>query len=237
MFQIFVVFHNKIFDECYADIPAEILQKYFTFVAVNTKIAKEYTPNKYKIINEWELPIYNNNFQERGFKENSVIYHVYANNLHLPYKYIGFLQYDMHINMNLINTILANISESNVCFAFSLHDFVFCSYLTWHEPPILEFIINDYEQFFKKKFNRLLAYPLYNTFVIPSEQYAEIMKWVVQIYDKLHEIFKMPRYNPYLINCGGLYERVMAYAIGNHNLNYKLLNDIKHDHDLKSKSY
>ncbi len=47
----------------------------------------------------------------------------------------------------------------------------------------------------------------------------------------------MPRYNPYLINCGGLYERVMAYAIGNHNLNYKLLNDIKHDHDLKSKSY
>jgi hypothetical protein len=28
------------------------------------------------------------------------------------------------------------------------------------------------------------------------------MKWVVQIYNKLHEIFKMPKYHPYLINCG-----------------------------------
>jgi hypothetical protein len=39
---LFVVFHEKIFDECYDDIPREMsLDKYFTFVAVNPNIPKD----------------------------------------------------------------------------------------------------------------------------------------------------------------------------------------------------
>ena len=64
--QIFIVFHKNIFDDCYKNIPEDILLKYFTFYAVNENIEKYYTQNKYKIINEWELPIYNNSFQEIG---------------------------------------------------------------------------------------------------------------------------------------------------------------------------
>jgi hypothetical protein len=95
---IFVVFHKYIFDECYKHIPQEILYKYFTFIAVNPKIEKCYTKNKYKIINEWDLPIYDSTFQERGYNENSAIYHIYINNLHKKYNYIGFFQYDMEFN-------------------------------------------------------------------------------------------------------------------------------------------
>ncbi len=237
MLQLFVVFHKKIFDECYSEIPADILSKYFTFVAVNTTIPKEYTPNKYKIINEWELPIYDNSFQEKGFKENSVLYHVYANNLHIPYKYIGFMQYDMHINMNFINDLLQNISDTPTCFAYSLHNFVFCSYQTWYEPALLEFIIKDYEQFYNKKFNRSLIYPLYNTYVLPSVDFEIVMEWVTQLYDKLNKIFNMRGYEHNLINCGGVYERIMAYVIGNLNLPYKLLKDVDHDHVLKQQVY
>ena len=40
-FQIFVVFHNKIYDECYENIPKELLDKYFTFFAVNNSIEKK----------------------------------------------------------------------------------------------------------------------------------------------------------------------------------------------------
>ena len=94
MIQIFIVFHKYIFDECYKNIPQDILDKYFTFIAVNKNIQKIYS-KKYKVINEWELPIYDSTFQERGYNENSAIYHVYANNLHKPYKSIGFFQYDM----------------------------------------------------------------------------------------------------------------------------------------------
>jgi len=58
MLKIFVVFHKKIFDECYENVPQELLDKYFTFVAVNKDIPKTYTKGKYNVINEWELVNY-----------------------------------------------------------------------------------------------------------------------------------------------------------------------------------
>ena len=86
--QIYIVFHKEIFDECYETIPADLLQKYFTFVAVNPSIPKIFDATKYKVINEWELPVYDPTFQERGYNENSVIHHVYANNLHKNYDFL-----------------------------------------------------------------------------------------------------------------------------------------------------
>ena len=88
--QIFVVFHKFIFDECYLNIPQNILDTYFTFIAVNETIPKSYQQNKYKVINEWDLPIYDKTFQEKGYNENSAIYHVFINNLHKNYNMIGF---------------------------------------------------------------------------------------------------------------------------------------------------
>jgi len=88
--QIFIIFHKNIFDECYKNIPEDILSEYFTFYAVNENIEKCYMQNKYKVINEWELSIYDKTFQERGYNENSAIYHIYANKLNKDYKYIGF---------------------------------------------------------------------------------------------------------------------------------------------------
>jgi hypothetical protein len=73
--QIFVIFHEEIFDECYEKIPDDILYKYLTFFAVNEKRQKTYTPNKYKVIYEWDLPIYSSKFQTLGYNENSAIYH------------------------------------------------------------------------------------------------------------------------------------------------------------------
>lgn len=67
--QIYIVFHKYIFDECYKGISKSNLDKYFTFVAVNKKIKKYYTPNKYKIIKEWNLPHYKNEFQELGHNQ------------------------------------------------------------------------------------------------------------------------------------------------------------------------
>jgi hypothetical protein len=46
------------------NIPHDILTKYFTFIAVNENIPKIYTPNKYKIINEWEYPFMTKHFKK-----------------------------------------------------------------------------------------------------------------------------------------------------------------------------
>ena len=234
--QIFIVFHKNIFDECYKNIPRNILSKYFTFIAVNENITKNYTQNKYKIINEWELPIYDRTFQERGYNENSAIYHVYANNLHKDYKHIGFFQYDMVFNNNIIYFLKINIAQESVFFYYKNYDFNFCSYETWNEPDTLNYIIEDYEKFHNKSFSKNKQYPLYNSYIIPTQTYEKIMKWVTQLYDKIYPWCIEPPNSSGRSHIGGIYERIMAYAIGEENLNYVKLN-ILHDHKYKKVSY
>jgi hypothetical protein len=48
---------KRYYDECYENIPQEILDKYFTFYAVNEKIPKEYTKDKYKVVKRMGIAI------------------------------------------------------------------------------------------------------------------------------------------------------------------------------------
>ena len=205
---------NKyIFDSCYEKIPIDILNKYFTFIAVNENIVKSYTLNKYNVINEWELPHYDKTFQERGYNENSAIYHIYKNNLHKNYKYIGFFQYDMHFEDNIIDFLQQNITEIPQYFTIAPYDFDYCSFQTWGELETLNYIIDDYEKFFNKSFNKQIKYPLLNNYVIPIETYEKIMKWVIQLYDKIYPWSVEPPNMSHFGRIGGIYERVMAYAV------------------------
>jgi hypothetical protein len=234
--QIFIVFHKYIFDECYKNIPDNILYEYFTFYAVNKNIEKIYTPNKYKIVNEWELSIYDKTFQERGYNENSAIYHIYTNNLHKDYKYIGFFQYDMVFNNNVIDFLQKNITKMPTLFSVSCYSFNFCSYETWNEPNTLNYIINDYENFYKKTFNKSHKYPLLNSYIIPNETYAKIMKWIVQLYNKMYPWCVTPPNASHHGHIGGIYERIMGYCIGEENLQNVELN-VSHNHKFKGLSY
>jgi len=234
--QLFIIFHKNIFDECYKDIPSDILNKYFTFYAVNEKIKKNYTHNKYNIINEWELPIYDKTFQERGYNENSALYHIYSNNLHKPYKYIGFFQYDMKFNGNIIEFLQKNINSVPTYFYLERGSFNFCSYYTWGEIDTMNYIINDYEQFYNKKFTKQYEYPLLNTYVISIEFYEKVMNWIVQLYNKLYPWCIKPPNASHFGHIGGIYERIMAYAVGEENL-HSIQLDIKHDNVYKSLSY
>jgi len=233
-FQFFIVFHKNIFDDCYKNIPDDILYKYFTFIAVNETIEKIYTKNKYKVINEWELPIYDKSFQERGYNENSAIYHVYVNNLHKNYKYIGFFQYDMEFDNNVIDNM--NQMNDNTCMYVDVFDFNFLTYTTWNEENTSKYVINDYEQYHNVTFDKNTKYPLLNSFIIPIEPYEKIMKWVVQLYDKLYPWAIEHPNSTHKGHIGGIYERIMAYAIGQEHLNY-INSYVIHDHSYKKISY
>jgi hypothetical protein len=235
MIQLFVVFHKNIFDDCYKKIPDYILYNYFTFIAVNKNIPKQYTQNKYRVINEWELPVYDNTFQERGYNENSAIYHVYANNLHKDYKYVGFFQYDMTFDENIIDFLQKNANESSY-FGLDLYDFNFCFLSTWHEIPTLEFIIKDYSAFFGVTPINNNKYPLCNTYILPTKSYEKIMKWVSQLHSKLYPWCIEPPNRGHFGHIGGIYERIMAFAIGQENLQDIIL-PITHDHAYKKISY
>lgn len=237
MLQIFIVFHKYIFDECYENIPQDILDKYFTFVAVNPQIIKEYTLNKYKVINEWELPVYDKFFQEKGYNENSAIYHIYINNLHKNYKNIGFFQYDMKFNnlnnINQIDKIIENMNN-NTYYCISQDTFDECCYGKWIDDKVIFRSIDDYEKYFKIKFSKNEKYPLFNSYIISKIAYIKIMKWIIQTYDTVYSSSGLFRDNAG--HMGGLYERLMAFAIGQEKLT-PILMDISHDTDYKTKAY
>ena len=233
MIQLFVVFHKTLYDECYKNIHQSILDKYFTFIAVNPSIPKNYTQNKYKILNEWEFPIYDSTLQDQGYNENSAIYHIYKNGVYKAYTHIGFFQYDMKFE-NMIRYILTAISDGPVYFPVSLHTFAYCSEETWNESETLNVILKDYESFFNTKYRKDELIPLYNAYIIPIEAFEKIMPWVIQLFPKLYPWCVQLPNKTHKGHIGGIYERVMGYAISqlkmipkpikvNHDSVYKLM--------------
>lgn len=237
--QIYIIFHRTIYDECYSEIPQEYLDKYFTFIAVNEKIEKIYKNNKYKIINEWELPHYKESFQNSGYSENSAIYHIYANNLHKNYDYIGFFQYDMIFKDNFFDLLENITSKSNNKISFELHGSSITFSTLYNDiinKDLIEYIINDYESYFYKKCSRNKTYPVFNAYIIPSESYDKCMGWVTLLYDKIYDLIKNPPSPPYLPYIGGVYERIMALFIGEEFEERYSLNII-HEHEIKNKNH
>jgi hypothetical protein len=230
--QIFIVFHKSIEDECYVNISDDILNKYFTFIAVNENIPKKYTKNKYKVINEWELPIYDSKLQSVGFNENSAIYHIYINNIHKKYKYIGFFQYDM-IFGNDINTLFNLELQNNTCYtvgkAFTYDE---CIYHLSNEDNTINFILNDYKVFNNKEMNIKLLYPLCNTFIIESNKFDNIMIYVSRLYYKLYPWCNEPPNRSHFGHIAGIFERIMGLCIGNICENYIIL-DAEHSGRIK----
>lgn len=231
MFKLFVVFHEQIFDACYENIPQEVLDKHFIFVSVNPAIPKTYTKNKYNVINEWELPHYNAQFQQKGYKENSVIYHVIKNKLHNECDYIGFFQYDMVFNISVMDTIFSEIQNKSRCLYVSAHNFNYCARETCNEPQVMAYLTVYYEMFYAKNFSYSKddIYPLFNSYIIPVDVYEKVMQWVNTLYPKLGVITERTHFG----HIAGLYERVMAFAIGEERLHMVKL-DIEHDHDYKN---
>jgi hypothetical protein len=241
MIQFFVVFHKIIADECYANVPQEVLDKYFTFIAVNEAIPKKYTSGKYKVVNEWELPLYDGDMQKQGYNENSAVHHVFLNGLHRQYSKIGFFQYDTRFGSDFVNNI-PNMITLNDSYCLGLRTtfpsaLKFCIQDSWPLGANLPgYIIQDYEAFFNKKFNTDKVYPLWNTWVVPTTVYERIMPWVIQMRTKLYPWAVQPPYDSSPTVIGGIFERIMALAIGDELL-YIGMPDLKHDHKIKVLAY
>ncbi len=231
--QIFCIFHKQIFDECYEHLTDEELQ-YFTFVAVNKSIPKEYsTKRNYKFIKEWELPIYNKEYQAIGLNENSVIFHVYQNNLHRNYNRIGFCQYDMIWPKGEVTRILNNSTYNFGLFPVSFNDAI---YNTWNEPNTYNIIENEYSKYFNNIINKDKPVLLLNTYIIDSNNYNYIMDFAIQLHKIIYPSCIRPPNATHFGHYGGIYERIMGILIGQTITNCILLN-INHDHNIKKMSY
>jgi len=220
--EIFVVFHKNIYDENYEEL-TQTERDCLTFVAVNEILPKEYDPSKYRVIEEWTLPNYHPELQQvLRFNENSVLRHVFENNL-AKTEYIGFAQYDMKFPKGSIQEILDKIApaasvvkEEHYFFAETMN-YERTFYYTWNNALymknvlIMEHLRSAYEQFRQRKSDRNLNFPILNTYVLPTECYKQIMLLVVFLYKKYFEEQLFDNVN--LKDLGGIFERVMAFII------------------------
>ena len=236
-FQLYVIFHKYIFDECYEGISQDFLDKYITFVAVNPKYEKIYTPGKYKVINEWELPIYDKSLQENSYRENSAIYHLYENKVCQEYDYVGFFQYDMKLTNELILFLIEHLNDIPTIYYHFPTDFNWM--LQTSRYDLIESVVKSYETFFNVYSERNRTYYLFNTYVIPYTTYAkmgELLKYsFVPIYNELIQYYSKEELESKWL--ASTFERLMAIGLGEENINKVPLPNISHDHTFKAKSY
>jgi len=224
--EIFVVFHKKIYEENYRDL-TETEKKCLTFIAVNENIPKEYDSSRFKVIKEWEFPIYHPELQGiLKFNENSVLRHVFENGRAIT-DYIGFAQYDMYFPPNSIQNMIDAIKNTNgeVFFAAEVQNYEFCFFYTWDDFTmvknyyIFEGLKKGYELFRNKKIDKNRDFPLLNTYVIPTRVYKEIMPLINHLFQYFMEkqLFEKDKN---LKNIAGIFERVMAFVLGQESDKY-----------------
>jgi hypothetical protein len=185
---IYIVFHNKFFEEMYEELD-ENEKKSITLYGVKNK--QDTTLN---IIYESELEIYNDNLQKNIYNESTCFYHVYMNKLYKNYDYIGFGQYDMKLHKNSINDIqhIINNDDSNNIFIMGFFPdlkeigFQGAHTLIKQDLNTLKCGLDSYNEFFNKNYsleqvinNRLI---LCNTFIIKTNIFEKMMSWLISYF-------------------------------------------------------
>ena len=107
-YKIYVIFHKYLLDKCYKNDSKFNIEKY-KFIKCNELFPAEY--NKmcgYDICYEKDFNFYNSSLQNLSnpYMAVSAIYHIYKNNVYKDYKYIGFLEYD--ISLEIDDVLLKN---------------------------------------------------------------------------------------------------------------------------------
>ena len=190
---IFNIWHNKLFDNCYKDLDDYSISK-ITMYDVNPSYQKIYNIDKnYKILKEYELKDYNNLLQATNYCQTSCLYHVYSNNLFND-EYTGFIQYDMELDVNFIYDIEEKINKTQ-------NDIFFFSLIVGSKVEVTH-ICNPYNNSILEKYNnyfntnhtyesiithkRAKYFICLHTFVIPTKTYMKMMSWYCSISGWLH---------------------------------------------------
>ncbi|MDO9559250.1 MAG: hypothetical protein Q7I89_06140, partial [Syntrophales bacterium] len=124
--KIFVTFFRNLYDDHYS-VDRTWNSENFTFVKVNDRYAQELGKNRlpYDVFNEHDFPVFRPDLQEKGYCENSVMWHLYKNGIHREYDYIGFIEYDHVLTEDFTQTIQKKLNTANREAIFSFQNFTF----------------------------------------------------------------------------------------------------------------
>lgn len=123
--KIFIVAHNKIFDDMYS-CDVDFNSENYVFMNVSDKMLDQGYYDKYKVIDQRRLPY----FKLLGsyFAESEAIYNVFINGLYEDLDYVGFLHYDYELKSEKgecgITKKINDLMDNNIQWvSFSTYDF------------------------------------------------------------------------------------------------------------------
>lgn len=202
--KIFVTFFQGLYDEhCLGDQTWN--PRNFTYVKVNDRFAPELAGNRlpYDIFVERDFPVFRPDFQEKGYCESSVLWHLYRNGVHRQYDYIGFIEYDHVLTPGFTETMQKRLDAAEGEIVFSFQYFTFRQ--LWDQAIIMnprrrekvdgrpdspwncvKLILADYNRFYgtDHRLDRLIAkncFPICHALIMPSAMFERIMPFQASI--------------------------------------------------------
>ena len=156
-----------------------------TFVAVNENIEKDVWPEKY--IKEWELPVYNPEWQKNNWMNGGVNHHIVMNKVSKA-DYIGFVQYDMRFPKGSIHRLKSMLSP-NIGVSVKIMDLytlLATSTYGFHEVELFNYTLSQLPQI------KSMHFPLFHNCFMLREKYEEIMPIVLKIDEALYSFHNKP---------------------------------------------
>jgi hypothetical protein len=201
---IYIIAHNRvIFKDLYVDKSFD-KSMYGVYITEGRKKNKTVTDNLIKsvhsegleMIHEWDLETYNPSLQNRTFLASTVLYHTHINEITGPHDYIGFLEYDLSLDLGeesftykVKEIVTKHKNEPFIIFPSIRHKLgvlnkqgnITCGGAHW-----LKFFFDDYNKRFGTSFkhadfvnkhpNDLI--PTQQSFICDIETYKAISKYV-----------------------------------------------------------
>ena len=248
-FRFYIIFHKFLTLEAYENVNPHYIKTYCRFAGVNRKIPKigPDTLAPY-VFEEWQLPVYNPLYQLDKYCESSVFFHTYLNpELMLdPFKFVGFLHYDMVLDNRLFEFIehcLEELKDSsktlfifyadaaephinqnsvnNDRFGYELWENVINLYNTMHGT---EFILDDV---------RTNSIPLYHSYLVPKGIFKEMMAFADRAIPRIFDLLGCDiTHLPYHIErCHGVF--LLLHTLDKKIDRWVQLPGIDHRDDLK----
>lgn len=211
----FIIFHDKLFQENTSGFSENELETFFTWVAVNEKIPKEFPSwiPKNSLLKEYEMKQHCPLYQMLHFYQNSVFFHLYKNKELINSKYIGFGQYDMSFQSDEFRKthgVLKDDTADKIVVAFPFPFRGLCDEDLL--PNWKRMFLDPYNSFYgtNHTFENVKNLPLFlcHTFIIPTWFFLHMMPFAESILPNvMRELDWTTRH------LGGTYERVFALCI------------------------
>lgn len=191
--QVYVIFHDQLTDEYYENLDQDEFDL-ITFIAVNENIPKVYNKNRFKnVIHEWELPIYDKNFQRHHVCDETlepkahitdigVHYHIAMNRI-CGAEYIYTCHNDMYFYRGSIKRILDKLEPTKgITIRMENYDnLVRTSTFSLNEKPIYDTAV----QLLQVQDHTSKMYPLFTNCAMNTELYYKAVPPMVDACKKL----------------------------------------------------